>query len=214
MSLGTPMREATREGPAPKGKRSFSGRSRKKSRPSLAIAARALRGRFVVEGTGKAEPRSSRRAQAKHRAGDREIAGKNWRNGSTRNLQREGDGMEAYSLGKRAPGNPTVQPLHGGQACRWVNTEHKPHCFRLPPCKQSQKWPWSRRRAPASECRTPGQKSSAQVGIRQSFALSLDSWNVRQREESVNCCDALANPTHDRDRHTVAQRPVAGTVGG
>src|SRR6266571_4355182 len=33
MSLGTPMREATRECPAPKGKRRFSGRGRKKSRP-------------------------------------------------------------------------------------------------------------------------------------------------------------------------------------
>jgi len=88
------MREATRECPAPKGKRRFSGRSRKKSRLSLAIAARAMRGRFVVEGTGKAEPRSSRRAQAKHRAGDREIAGKNWRDGSTQNLLRKTDGIE------------------------------------------------------------------------------------------------------------------------
>jgi len=47
-----------------------------------------------VEGTGKAEPRSSRRAQAKHRAGGREIVGKNWRSGSTENLLREMDGRE------------------------------------------------------------------------------------------------------------------------
>src|SRR6266568_6480487 len=33
ISLGTPMREATRGCPAPKGKRRFSGRGRKKSRP-------------------------------------------------------------------------------------------------------------------------------------------------------------------------------------
>jgi hypothetical protein len=46
---------------APKGKRRFLGRSRKKFRPLnfwWAAAARGLRGRFLGEGTGKAEPRS------------------------------------------------------------------------------------------------------------------------------------------------------------
>jgi hypothetical protein len=113
------MREATRECPAPKDKGRFSGRVRKKSRPPLAIAARALRGRFVVEGTGKAEPRSSRRAQAKHRAGDREKAGKNWRDGSHQNLLRERGGMEAYcpetALPATQPSSHSTAAKHAGE---------------------------------------------------------------------------------------------------
>jgi len=42
MSLGTPMREATRECPAPKGKRRFSGRVRKKSRPHFGLKPREV----------------------------------------------------------------------------------------------------------------------------------------------------------------------------
>src|SRR6266568_7063245 len=110
ISLGTPMREATRECPVPKGKRRFSGRGRKKFRPSLAIAARSVRGRFVVEGTGKAEPRSSRRAQAKHRAGDREKAGKNWRDGPTQNFPQKGDGIEDASRKHRTRQRRLIAP--------------------------------------------------------------------------------------------------------
>ncbi len=95
MSLGTPIARSDARVPCSQGQAALFGKGPQEISPALwAEAARSVRGRFVVEGTGKAEPRSSRRAQAKHRAGDREKAGKNWRDGSTQNLLRERDGIE------------------------------------------------------------------------------------------------------------------------
>ena len=112
-----------RERPCSQGQAVLFGKGPQEISPALrARAARSLRGRFVVEGAGKAEPRSSRRAQAKHRAGDREIAGKNWRNGSTENLLRQMDGIED-ALRKQRSGAPPPHCTEWRQSIQAIRTD-------------------------------------------------------------------------------------------
>src|SRR6266571_4832722 len=111
MSLGTPIARSDARVPCSQGQAALFGKGPQEISPALwAEAARGVRGRFVVEGTGKAEPRSSRRAQAKHRAGDREKAGKNWRDGPTQNFPQKGDGIEDASRKHRTRQRRLIAP--------------------------------------------------------------------------------------------------------
>lgn len=198
--------------PCSQGQAALFGKEPQEIPPARARAARRVRGGFVVEGTGKAEPRSSRRAQEKHRAGDRGKAGGKLGGMARRNFPREGNGIEDAQE-ETASGNTVASHHSATKQSGECTPSSVSHRFRIPPSK-NQEWRWrGRRRATASERRQTGKKSSAQVGVRRSFSFSLAGRKCCSIEESVDCRDALADPTHDGNRHTITQRPIARAVG-